>query len=124
MVDVPIHQEDHVIQRPSLVDTVISMVTEKSTPTPPPPPLTTQAQVTNISKFDSSLKFEQRLLELEKKDKAMPKRAWIKKDQKRTDEMVQMIDNLLLERWFKRSLKCFVSGRTVETNYRLLMRTV
>ncbi|GJR38881.1 hypothetical protein Tco_1214565 [Tanacetum coccineum] len=50
MVDVPIHQEDPVVQRTPLVDTIISMVTEKSTPTPPPP--TTQVQVTNISEFD------------------------------------------------------------------------
>ncbi|GJX63611.1 hypothetical protein Tco_0296511 [Tanacetum coccineum] len=85
MVDVPIHRENLAIQRTSLIDIVISMVTEKTTSTPTPP--TTQAQVTNVSKSDSSLKFEQRLLELEKKVEAMPKRAWTKKDQKQTDEM-------------------------------------
>ncbi|GJY47943.1 hypothetical protein Tco_0437899 [Tanacetum coccineum] len=122
MMDVPIHQEDLAVQRTPLIDIVISMVTEKTTSTPTPP--TTQAQVTNVSESDSSSKFEQRLLELEKKVEAMPKRAWTKKDQKRTDEMVQMIDNLLLERRFKRSLECFVGGRTVETDYRLLMRIV
>ncbi|GKB97048.1 hypothetical protein Tco_0983185 [Tanacetum coccineum] len=57
---------------------------------------------------------------LEKKVEAMPKRAWTKKDQKWTDEMVKMIDNLLLERRFKKSLECFVGGRTVEIDYRLL----
>nr|GEW46194.1 Gag-Pol polyprotein [Tanacetum cinerariifolium] len=41
MVDVPIHQEDPSVQRTSLIDTVISMVTNKKTKTPTPP--TTQA---------------------------------------------------------------------------------
>ncbi|GJZ30956.1 hypothetical protein Tco_0576003 [Tanacetum coccineum] len=91
MVDVPIHQEDPAVQRTPLVDTVISMVTEMITSTPTPP--TTQAQVTNVPESNSSLKFEQRHLELEKKVEAMLKRAWTKKDQKWTDEMVQMIDN-------------------------------
>ncbi|GJT11931.1 chaperonin CPN60-2, mitochondrial-like protein [Tanacetum coccineum] len=45
MVDVPIHQEDPVVQRTPLIDNVISMVTKKTTSTPTPP--TTQAQVTN-----------------------------------------------------------------------------
>ncbi|GJX67049.1 hypothetical protein Tco_0302776 [Tanacetum coccineum] len=67
------------------IDTVISMVTEKTTSTPTPP--TTQAQVTNVSESDSSSKFKQRLSELEKKVEAMPKRAWTKKDQKWIDEM-------------------------------------
>ncbi|GKC41974.1 hypothetical protein Tco_1059696 [Tanacetum coccineum] len=80
MVDVSIHQEDLVVQRTPLIDTIISMVTEKTTSTPTPP--TTQAQVTNVSEFVSSSKFEQRLSELEMKVKTMPKRAWIKKDQK------------------------------------------
>ncbi|GKC41361.1 hypothetical protein Tco_1059083 [Tanacetum coccineum] len=62
MVDVPIHQENPAVHRTPLIDTVISMVTEKTTSTPTPP--TTQAQVTNASKFDSSLKFEERLSEL------------------------------------------------------------
>nr|GEV46554.1 hypothetical protein [Tanacetum cinerariifolium] len=59
MVDVPIHQADPIVQRTPLIDIVISIVTEKSTPTLPP---TTQA-----SEFDPSLKFEQRLSALEKK---------------------------------------------------------
>ncbi|GJZ50999.1 retrovirus-related pol polyprotein from transposon TNT 1-94 [Tanacetum coccineum] len=43
MVDVPIQQEDPAVQRTPLIDTVISMVTEKTASTPTPP--TTQAQV-------------------------------------------------------------------------------
>ncbi|GKB14798.1 hypothetical protein Tco_0848721 [Tanacetum coccineum] len=43
MVDVPIHQEDPVVQRTILNDTVISIVTDKTSSTPTP--LTTQAQV-------------------------------------------------------------------------------
>ncbi|GJR13058.1 retrovirus-related pol polyprotein from transposon TNT 1-94 [Tanacetum coccineum] len=43
MVDVPIHQEDLAVQRTSLIDPVISMVTEKTASTPTPP--TTQAHV-------------------------------------------------------------------------------
>ncbi|GJU45007.1 hypothetical protein Tco_1202273 [Tanacetum coccineum] len=43
MVDVPIHQEDPAVQRTLLIDTVTSMVTDKSASTPTPP--TTQAQV-------------------------------------------------------------------------------
>nr|GEW95839.1 hypothetical protein [Tanacetum cinerariifolium] len=54
MVDVPIRQEDHVVQRTLLVDIVISIITEKSTPTPPPP--TKKTQATLASKSDPSLK--------------------------------------------------------------------
>ncbi|GKA16975.1 hypothetical protein Tco_0696812 [Tanacetum coccineum] len=61
-VDVPIHQEDPAVQRTPLVDNVILMVTEKTVSTPTP--LTTQAQVTNVSEFVSSLNFDQRLSEL------------------------------------------------------------
>ncbi|GKB90236.1 hypothetical protein Tco_0962508 [Tanacetum coccineum] len=49
----------------------------------------------------------------------MPKRAWIEKDQERTDEMLKMIDNLLLERWIMRSLECYVGERINKTDYRL-----
>ncbi|GJZ11009.1 hypothetical protein Tco_0545768 [Tanacetum coccineum] len=103
MVDVPIHQEDPVVQRSPLVDNVISMDTKKTTSTPTPP--TTQAQVKNVSKSDSSLKFGQRLSELEKKVEAMPKKAWTKKDQQRNNEMLKMINNMLLERQIIRSLE-------------------
>ncbi|GJV69730.1 hypothetical protein Tco_1485239 [Tanacetum coccineum] len=37
MVDVPIHQEDPAVQRTLLIDTVISMITEKTASTPTPP---------------------------------------------------------------------------------------
>ncbi|GJQ90877.1 hypothetical protein Tco_0002016 [Tanacetum coccineum] len=47
----------------------------------------------------------QRLSELENKIEALPKRAWTEKDQQRTDEMLKMIDNLLLERWIIRILE-------------------
>ncbi|GJZ52508.1 retrotransposon protein, putative, ty1-copia subclass [Tanacetum coccineum] len=67
-------------------------LTQKQTSTPTPP--TTQAQVTNVFESDSSSKFEQRLLELKKKVEAMPKRAWTKKYQKRTDEMEDKRDGL------------------------------
>ncbi|GKD18007.1 hypothetical protein Tco_1207165 [Tanacetum coccineum] len=43
MMDVPIHQEDPAVQRTSLIDSVISMVTDKIASIPTPP--TTQAQV-------------------------------------------------------------------------------
>nr|GEZ32133.1 hypothetical protein [Tanacetum cinerariifolium] len=43
MVDVPIHQEDPAVQRTLLIDTIISMVTDKKASTPTPP--TTQAHV-------------------------------------------------------------------------------
>ncbi|GJS58945.1 hypothetical protein Tco_0653729 [Tanacetum coccineum] len=43
MVDAPIHQEDPATQRTLLIDTVILMVTDKTSSTPTPP--TTQAQV-------------------------------------------------------------------------------
>ncbi|GKC36209.1 hypothetical protein Tco_1048593 [Tanacetum coccineum] len=43
MVDVPIHQEDLVVQRTLLIDPVISMVTKKTASTPTPP--TTQAHL-------------------------------------------------------------------------------
>ncbi|GJQ93602.1 hypothetical protein Tco_0004741 [Tanacetum coccineum] len=114
MVGVPIHLEGPVVQITPLIDIVILMVTKKSTPTPPPP--TTQAQVTNVSESDSSSEFEQRISELGKKVEAMSKRAWIEKDQKWNDEMVQMIDNLLLKRWFMRSLEWYVDGRIIETD--------
>ncbi|GJU05644.1 hypothetical protein Tco_1122074 [Tanacetum coccineum] len=80
MMDVPIYQEDPAVQRTPLFDIAISMVTEKTTSKPTP--LTTQAEVTNVSESVSSLKFEQRPTELEKKVEAIPKRAWTEKDQK------------------------------------------
>nr|GEV39092.1 retrovirus-related Pol polyprotein from transposon TNT 1-94 [Tanacetum cinerariifolium] len=43
MMDVPIHQDDPTVQRAPLIDTIISMVTDKTASTPTPP--TTQAHV-------------------------------------------------------------------------------
>ncbi|GJV76138.1 hypothetical protein Tco_1507722 [Tanacetum coccineum] len=103
MVYVPIYQEDPVVQRTPLIDTVFSMVTKKTTSTPTPP--TTQAQVTNVSESNSPIKFEAKILDLEKKVEAMPKRDWMEKDQQWTDEMLKMIDNLLLERRIMSSLE-------------------
>ncbi|GJZ87570.1 hypothetical protein Tco_0659180 [Tanacetum coccineum] len=60
--------------------TVISMVIEKTASTPTPP--TTQAQITNVFESVSSLKFEQRLSELEMRVETMPKRDWTEKDKK------------------------------------------
>ncbi|GJZ18190.1 hypothetical protein Tco_0554313, partial [Tanacetum coccineum] len=42
MVDVLIHQEDPVVQRPPLVDTIISIIPEKKTTSPKPQPPQTQ----------------------------------------------------------------------------------
>ncbi|GJY30168.1 hypothetical protein Tco_0413663 [Tanacetum coccineum] len=53
---------------------------------------------------------------------AIPTRAWSEKDQQGTDEMLKLIDNMLLERRIMRSLECYVSGSTNETDYRLHMR--
>ncbi|GKE04001.1 hypothetical protein Tco_1396019, partial [Tanacetum coccineum] len=57
MVDVPIRHEDHVVQRTSLVDTVISMVIEQSTPTPPPP--TTEVQLSKVDHAEAIEEFIQ-----------------------------------------------------------------
>ncbi|GJX85736.1 hypothetical protein Tco_0182861 [Tanacetum coccineum] len=54
----------------------------------------------------------------------MSKRKWTEKDQQRTDEMLRLIDNLLLERRIMRSLECYVGGRLKEMDYRLRMWTI
>ncbi|GKA66234.1 hypothetical protein Tco_0766042 [Tanacetum coccineum] len=71
MVDVPVHKEHPVVQRTSLVDAIVSMFPNMTTPTQIPP--TTEAQVTNVSESDSSLTILQRLSELEMKVKALSK---------------------------------------------------
>ncbi|GJW21556.1 hypothetical protein Tco_0032178 [Tanacetum coccineum] len=76
MVDVPIHQEDPVVQRTPLIDTVILMIPKRSTPTPTPP--TTEAQVTHVSESDSSSKVVQRLSEIEKKVEALSRLIMLK----------------------------------------------
>ncbi|GJX80362.1 hypothetical protein Tco_0328511 [Tanacetum coccineum] len=73
MVDVHIRQEDFVVQRPPLIDTVISVIPNKTTTTPTPIPPTTEAQVTFVSEPDLSLTVLQRLIELEKKVEALLK---------------------------------------------------
>ncbi|GKA14324.1 hypothetical protein Tco_0693970 [Tanacetum coccineum] len=57
-------------------------------------------------------------------NKDMPNRKGTDKDQIWTDTMVKKIDNQLLERQIMRSLEGLVGGRKVETDYRLLLRTV
>ncbi|GKF23431.1 hypothetical protein Tco_0075753 [Tanacetum coccineum] len=57
-------------------------------------------------------------------NKDMPKRKWTDKDQNRLNIMVKLIDKQLLERRIMRSLDCLVGGRKVETDYRLLQRTL
>ncbi|GJX45559.1 hypothetical protein Tco_0262235 [Tanacetum coccineum] len=54
----------------------------------------------------------------------MSKRAWTDKDQTRTYKMLKLMDNMLMERRIMRSLKCFVCGRTIKTDYKLLMQIV
>ncbi|GJZ88514.1 hypothetical protein Tco_0660296, partial [Tanacetum coccineum] len=54
---------------------------------------------------------------------SMPKRAWTEKDQKRTTSMLKKIDATLLERRIMRSLECFVGGRRIDMDYKLLTRT-
>ncbi|GJT08635.1 hypothetical protein Tco_0843097 [Tanacetum coccineum] len=49
MVDVPINQEDLVVQRTPIIDPVISMVTEKTTSTPTPPTTQAHAQMCSTS---------------------------------------------------------------------------
>ncbi|GKF40582.1 hypothetical protein Tco_0123924 [Tanacetum coccineum] len=57
-------------------------------------------------------------------NKDVPKRKWTDKDQNRIDIMVKKIDNQLLERRIMRSLEGSVGGRNIETDYRLLQRTL
>nr|GEW98588.1 ribonuclease H-like domain-containing protein [Tanacetum cinerariifolium] len=53
----------------------------------------------------------------------MPNRAWTKKDQNRTTSMLKKINQTLLERQIMRSLECFVDGRKIKMDFRLLTRT-
>ncbi|GKA11762.1 retrovirus-related pol polyprotein from transposon TNT 1-94 [Tanacetum coccineum] len=61
MVDVPIHQEDPVVQRTSLIDIVISMVTDKTTSTPTPPTTQAQVQMCSTSCWKDSSRESQKL---------------------------------------------------------------
>nr|GEV38779.1 hypothetical protein [Tanacetum cinerariifolium] len=62
------HLKDPVVQRTPLIDTVILIIPEKSTPTP-----TTEAQDTNVSESNSLSKVVQRLSKLENKVEALSK---------------------------------------------------
>ncbi|GJW32157.1 hypothetical protein Tco_0052189 [Tanacetum coccineum] len=53
----------------------------------------------------------------------MPKRTWPEKDQRQTKSMLKEIEKTLLKIRIIRSLECFVSGRKIEMDYRLLTRT-
>ncbi|GJU57568.1 hypothetical protein Tco_1235334 [Tanacetum coccineum] len=53
----------------------------------------------------------------------MLKRGWTKKDQKRKASMLEKIDQTLLKRRIMRILECFVGGRKIEMDYKLLTRT-
>nr|GEZ97734.1 hypothetical protein [Tanacetum cinerariifolium] len=68
---------------------------------------------------------EQRLYNFELGYNAgMLKRAWTEKDQKRIASMLDKIDQTLLTRSIIRSLECFVGGRRIEMDYRLLTTTI
>ncbi|GKG25186.1 hypothetical protein Tco_0395814, partial [Tanacetum coccineum] len=54
----------------------------------------------------------------------MPTRKWIDKDQNRTNIMINLIDQQLMERRIMRNLERLVGGRELETDYRLMLRTV
>nr|GEX75621.1 hypothetical protein [Tanacetum cinerariifolium] len=54
---------------------------------------------------------------------SMPKSAWTEKDHNSTTSMLKTIDATLLKRWIMMSLECFVGGRKIKTDYRLLRWT-
>nr|GEV02525.1 hypothetical protein [Tanacetum cinerariifolium] len=53
-------------------------------------------------------------------NKWMPTRAWSDKDKRRTTYMLEKIGETLLTRRIMRSLKCYVSGKSIKTDYKLL----
>ncbi|GJS89673.1 hypothetical protein Tco_0772309 [Tanacetum coccineum] len=53
-------------------------------------------------------------------NKVIPRRAWTDKDQEWTASVLEKIEKTLLIRWIIRSLECYVGGRNIKTNYRLL----
>ncbi|GJV65711.1 hypothetical protein Tco_1476539 [Tanacetum coccineum] len=63
MVDVPIHQEDPAVQRTLLIDTVISIVTDKIASTPIPPTTQAQVQMCSTSCWKDSSRESQKLYE-------------------------------------------------------------
>ncbi|GJU15094.1 hypothetical protein Tco_1143060 [Tanacetum coccineum] len=66
MVDVPIHQEDPAVQRTPLIDTVILMVTDKTTLTPTPPTIQAQVQMCSTSCWKDSSRESRKLFDIEK----------------------------------------------------------
>ncbi|GJU57185.1 hypothetical protein Tco_1234951 [Tanacetum coccineum] len=52
----------------------------------------------------------------------MPRRAWIDKDQERTTSVLEKIEKTLLTRRIIRSIECYVGGKNIETDYKLLTR--
>ncbi|GJZ49397.1 hypothetical protein Tco_0603587 [Tanacetum coccineum] len=56
-------------------------------------------------------------------NKDLPTRPWSDKDQRWTKSMLKVIEKTLHRRRIIRSLDCFVGGRKLETDYRLLTRT-
>ncbi|GKE81385.1 hypothetical protein Tco_1551385, partial [Tanacetum coccineum] len=56
-------------------------------------------------------------------NEGMPKRVWTEKDQRRAISMLKEIEKTLLKTQIMRSLECFVGGRRIEMDYKLLTRT-
>ncbi|GJT76444.1 hypothetical protein Tco_1043169 [Tanacetum coccineum] len=56
-------------------------------------------------------------------NKWMPKRAWSDKDKRQTTSILEKIEETLLTRRIMRSLECYVGGRSIKADYRLLTRT-
>ncbi|GJY50318.1 hypothetical protein Tco_0441165 [Tanacetum coccineum] len=53
----------------------------------------------------------------------MPTRPWSNKDRRRTYSMLKVIEKTLHRRRIIKSLECYVGGRKLETDYRLLTWT-
>ncbi|GKA20542.1 hypothetical protein Tco_0700531 [Tanacetum coccineum] len=63
MMDVPINQEDPIVQRTLLIDTVILMVTDKTASTPTPPTTQAQVQMRSTSYWKDSSRESRKLCE-------------------------------------------------------------
>ncbi|GJV18945.1 hypothetical protein Tco_1367965 [Tanacetum coccineum] len=57
-------------------------------------------------------------------NKGMPRRKWSSTDHRRSKIIVEMINNLLLERRIMRNLKRLVGARELEMDYKLMQRIV
>ncbi|GJS02514.1 hypothetical protein Tco_0319022 [Tanacetum coccineum] len=150
MVDVPIHQEDPAVQRTLLIDTVISMLTEKTASTPTP--LNTQAQVQMCPML--LLAVQHKLFQLDGSDivdlivalrmtlktvhdelhhrildfrlgynEEMSRRKWTATEKKRLELMVKLIDKKMRERRIIRNLERLVGARELEMDYKLMTQT-